>query len=148
MGNVFGMSKALMSDQMRYPQMCGLLIREIPEITFFFVSDSVPPKKKNNKNPLKTTTYTQPKSPNLSAALVVFGQSVPFRPRVAPSCPETAAGWPRSCTFFSTSKNLSQKSWGRPWKKQIFFPTKNSQQKEKQMGSVMFFGHRIDFFCF
>ena len=76
--------------------------------------------------------------------LFFFGQFC-FRPREAPSCPETAAGWPRSCTFFSTRKNLSQKLGFRPKKtwKGFFAPPqkKNSQQiKEMQMGCLIFFG--------
>lgn len=149
----------------------GLLIREIPEITVFFASDSVPQKKTKI---IKSSPKQLILNPNLPIYLqlfwlvcaffcfskvprggVVFFRSVscPFV-QEAPSCPETAAGWPRSCTFFSTRKR-SQQSWGPkklgPGKPDRFFspPKKNSQQIRDAWDGVsyVFWDTGLIFFC-
>ena len=66
--------------------------------------------------------FVFPKSPGR----VVFFRSVscPFV-QEAPSCPETAAGWPRSCTFLGVGPVGPRKTG------QIFFPKK---LRHKEMG--------------
>lgn len=157
----------------------GLLIREIPEITVFFASDSVPTQKtKKNKNPLKTTYSTHPKSPNLSAALLVgvcvflsqrspgevcflfFGQSVALSSKKRLHVLKQPQGGLVAVPFLE----LDQLG---PGKTDRFFSQKNSNTKrwgvifrhkkmltdklqQKEMGAwgEIFLGHRIEFFCF
>ena len=127
-----------------------------PKSPFFLLVILFPPKKQKSLNLLKTPTYsTQPKSPQSYLQLFWFSVSqFPFRPREAPSCPETAAGWPRSCTFFFDKQKLCPKKvgWGFGRKKperDFCSPRKKlPTNKRCKWGVGFFLGHRIDFFVF